>query len=332
MKRAIMPMLDRPVQRRYAKGLRACPRSAAWLGLALSVAAPCAFAGGIKFQKIASGVFVALAPNEAASAGNRGFVSNLGFIVGRSGVIAVGSGASESQGEAMLSAIRAVTAKPLLLVINLQATPDHVLGNRSFVRRNVPILAHRETDRFMAYNCPTCIRNARRSVGARRMGAAGLARPTRLIDHTQSLRVGGRNLELVHYGTTFQAGSVALFDKSSGVLFCGELVSVDRVPDVRNADLENWQTALNAIAGSSASLLVPAHGPVVEPPRSLESARYLADLKAAVEQVYERGVPMQEAAREAALTGYSHWALYAAQHARNVHFTYLKVEAEDLAR
>jgi glyoxylase-like metal-dependent hydrolase (beta-lactamase superfamily II) len=186
-----------------------------------------------------------------------------------------------------------------------------VLGNRSFVRRNVPILAHRETDRFMAYNCPTCIRNARRSVGARRMGAAGLARPTRLIDHTQSLRVGGREFELVHYGTTFQT---------------------NRVPDVRNADLENWQNALNAIAGSSASMLVPAHGPVVEPPRSLESARYLADLRAAVEQADERGVPMQEAAREAALTGYSHWALYAAQHARNVHFTYLKVEAEDLAR
>ncbi len=327
-----MPTLDRPVQRRLTRGLRASFASAVWLGLALSVAAPSAFAGGIKFQKIASGVFVAIAPNEAASPGNRGFVSNLGFVVGRSGVIAVGSGASEAQGESMLSAIRAVTAKPVVLLINLQATPDHVLGNRSFVRRNVPILAHRETERFMVYNCATCIRNARRSVGTRRMGAAALARPTRLIDHTQSLRVGGRELELFHYGATFQAGSIALLDRTSGVLFCGELVSVGRVPDVRNADLERWQGALNTIAGSSASLLVPAHGPIVDPPGSLESARYLTDLRAAVEQVYERGVPMQEAAREAPLTGYSNWALYPAQHTRNVHFTYLKVEAEDLAR
>lgn len=327
-----MPTLERPIQRRLTPGLRTFFGSAVSFGLALSVAAPSAFAGGIEFQKIASGVFVALAPNEAASPGNRGFVSNLGFVVGRSGVIAVGSGASEAQGEAMLSAIRAVTAKPVVLLINLQATPDHVLGNRAFVRRNVPILAHRETDRFMAYNCATCIRNARRSVGALRMGAAGLARPTRLIDHTRSLRVGGRELDLIHYGTTFQTGSIALLDRTSGALFCGELVSVGRVPDVTNADLVRWQGALHAIAGSSASMLVPAHGPIVHAPESLEPARYLADLRAAVEDVYERGVPMQEAAREAALNGYSHWALYPAQHTRNVHFTYLKVEAEDLAR
>ena len=299
---------------------------------ALSISIADAFAFEMKFQKIASGVYVAMAPNEAASPANRGFISNLGFIVGQSGVIAVGTGASERQGEAMLSAIRAVTRKPVVLAINLQATPDHVLGNRSFARRSIPILAHRETDRFMAYNCPTCIRNARKAVGARRMGSAVLAEPTRLIDDSGTVEIGGRVLEVIHYGATFQPGSMAVLDRQSGTLFAGEMVSLNRVPDVRNADMARWQLALQSIAGSTASRLVPGHGPVSAPARSVESAGYLTDLRSEVEAVYERGVPMQDAARAAPLARYSRWALYQTLHPRNVHFAYLKIEAEDLAR
>lgn len=286
----------------------------------------------MKFRKIAGGVYVAIAPNEAASPVNRGFVSNLGFIVGSSGVIALGTGSSEREGDAMLAAIRAITPKPVVLAINLQATPDHVLGNRSFLRRNVPILAHRETERFMAYNCVTCIRNARQAVGARRMGAAALGLPTRLIDVNRTIRAGGRALELSYYGATFQPGSITVLDLQSGTLFAGEMVSLNRVPDTRNADLANWQVALHAVAGSRASRLVPAHGPISAPSRSLELAGYLADLRADVEAAYERGVPMQDAAPAAPLAAYAHWALYDALHRRNVHFTFLAVEAEDLAR
>lgn len=327
-----MPILERHTQwpvspgRLGAVGLTRCIVSA------LSVAASAAFAADIKFQKIATDVYVAIAPNEAPSASNRGFVSNQGFIIGQSGVIAIGTGASERQGEATLAAIRSLTRKPIVLAINLQATPDHVLGNRSFVRRNVPILAHRETDRFMVYNCATCIRNVRKAVGSRRMGAAALAEPNQLIDETRTLVAGGRELEVIYYGVTFQAGSIALLDRRSGTLFAGEMVSLNRVPDVRNADLAKWQKALQDIAGSSASLLVPGHGQVCAPSRALETRSYLADLRSSVETAYERGVPMQDAAQAAPLEAYSGWALYRTLHPSNVHFTYLKIEGEDLSR
>lgn len=327
-----MPIPDRCAQRRLGQACRANMGVARFMVLALSMSISTAFADELNFQKIASGVYVAIAPNEAASPANRGFISNLGFIVGPAGVIVIGTGASERHGDAIYDSIRALTRKPIVLAINLQATADHVLGNRAFVRRNVPILAHRETERFMAYNCPTCIRNARRAIGGRRMGAAAIARPTKLIEATSDIVVGGRELELLHFGTTFQAGSLAVLDRTSGILFAGELVSVDRIPDVRNADLASWQGALGTIAGSEAEWLVPAHGPISAPSRALEPARYLAELRLAVEGAYERGVPMQDAAEAASLPAYSRWALYEQLHRSNIHFTYLKVEAEDLAR
>lgn len=325
-----MPLPAHRAQCRLGSVLRACARVARTSALALSLSTSIAFAGELNFQKIASGVYVAIAPNEAASPANRGFISNLGFIVGRTGVIVIGTGASERHATAILAAIKAVSHSPVVLAINLQATSDHVLGNRAFVRRGVPILAHRETGRFMAYNCAVCIRNARRAVGERHKG--GSAQPTRLIDASQGIVVGGRELQLIHYGPTYQAGSLALLDRRSGTLFAGELVSLDRVPEVRNGDLANWRAALETIAGLPASQMVPAHGPVGAPRRAFEPARYLAELRSAVQTAYERGVAMQDAAQAVPLPAYANWALYEPLHRSNIHFTYLKVEAEDLAR
>lgn len=316
----------------FAGSFRTRPLFARAIALALGIVSAGAFASEPRFQRIASGVFVAIAPNEAASPANGGFVSNLGFIVGRTGVVVIGTGASERHGAAILRAIRATTRKPVVLAVNLQATADHVLGNRVFMRRGVPILAHRETQRFMARNCTTCIGNARRAIGGRRMGAAAIAQPETLIEATRAVEYGGRELEVIHYGVTFQPGSLAVLDRATGILFAGEMLSLDRIPDVRNADLANWRTALQAIAGSSVSRLVPAHGPVSAPHRALDSARYLADLWSAVQAVYERGVALQDAASAAALPAHSRRALYEPLHRGNVHFTYLRVEADDLAR
>lgn len=290
------------------------------------------FAGEPDFHEIAPGVFVAIAPLEEASPENHGFISNLGFIVGPKGVVAIGTGASDAQGVAMLRAIRRVTAKPVRLALNLQATPDHVLGNTAFRRRGIPILAQRETDRFMVSNCPACIRNARSQVGARRLGKANLARPTRLVDTSRSLDVAGRQFNLLYFGPSFQPGSLALLDRETGVLFAGEAVSLDRIPETRTATPHNWIAALERIAAMDMRRLVPAHGPVADPQRALELVDYLRQLRGTVERAYNDGVPMQEAAEAAPVPAFAEWALYAVQHSRNVHFAYLRVEREDLSK
>ncbi|HMV53769.1 MAG TPA: MBL fold metallo-hydrolase [Rhodocyclaceae bacterium] len=290
-----------------------------------------AFADDANFRQIAPGVYAAIAPNEAPSPGNRGFVSNLGFIVGRSGVVAIGTGANEKAGRLMLESIHRLTRKPVVLAVNLQATPDHVLGNASFARRGIPILAHRETDRFMVYNCPNCIRNARSAIGDRRMGKASIVRPTRIVDASVVESAGGVDIEIRHDGHTFQPGSLVVVDRRSGIVFAGEVLSVDRVPDVRNADLETWRAVLERLAALPDGQVVPAHGAVSAPRVAACLASYLTDLSRKVGEIYERGVAMQDAAREAALPDYQGWQLYSTMHASNIHFTFLKAEARDLA-
>lgn len=305
---------------------------AALLMLGLSALCAHGFAAELDFREIAPGVYAAIAPLEEPNPGNQGFVSNLGFIVGSSGVVAIGTGASDAQGAAMLRAIRRITSKPVRLALNLQATPDHVLGNTAFAQRGVPILAQRETDRYMVSNCPACIRNAKGQVGVRQLGRASLSRPTRLIGASMELHVAGRDVELLYFGPTFQPGSLTLLDKQTGTLFTGEILSLDRLPDVRAATPENWRATLRKIAELPIQRVLPAHGPLAQPRRALELADYLRALEEAVQRAYDEGVPMQEAAAAADVPAFAGWALYGVQHARNVHFSYLRVERADLAR
>lgn len=262
---------------------------------------------------------------------NRGFVANQGFIVGDTGVIVIDTGASHAHGEAMLAAIRRVTDKPVVLVINTHPGAERVLGNSAFAALGVPILAHRDAARFMAANCRTCLENLNAVLGEALMAGTTIAAPTALVDGTTTLKIAGRTLEVLHFGWT-RAGDVAVFDRASGALFTGDLVCLDRVPQVRDAHLDNWLAALEALRRLPIRVLVPGRGPISSPQRITEVQTYLEDLRAAVQARYDRGDSLSEAIDNASVHAFRGWALYPLLHPGNVHHLYLELERQALER
>ena len=301
--------------------------------LALMGAGHCGVAAdGVELAPVAAGVYLVRGAPAEPSPANGGRISNLGVIVGEEGVITVGTGTSDAEAEALLAAIARITDRPVVLGINLYAAPDQVLGNAVFERRGIPVLAHRETDRFLVQNCDACIRNLKNSLGDAALGATALARPSRLLDGGEVVRAGGREIRVLYYGWTAQPGSIAVYDPASRVLFAGDLASVDRIPEVQAARLPEWLDALNRLRDTGAEILVPGHGPASPLRRLEDAAAYLRQLEAVVAKAYESGAGILEAAREAELPEFRGWALYEPLHRKNVHFIYLRAEARDFAR
>lgn len=282
-------------------------------------------------RRLAPGVYVFAGAAEAPDAANRGRVANVGVIIGAGGVIVVGTGGSAADGERLLAAIRRLSRKPVVLAIDTYAGPEHVLGNSAFARRGIPILAHRETDRYMVQNCAACIRNQKGLVGAGPLAGSHLTRPRRLIDAAATLVAGGHRLELLYFGPTQQPGSIAVFDPDSGVLFAGGLASFDVLPDAHDADLAAWLEALAQMRRLPLGQVVPGRGPVGDPGRLDEVRDYLADLGRETEDAYRRGLSLFEATAAVELPRYRDWAMYSQAHRRNVHFQYLRLEARDFA-
>lgn len=281
-------------------------------------------------QPVAAGVYALVGDTGVAYPENGGHTSNQGFIIGDSGVIVIDSGGSDGHGQNILEAVRSVTSKPVLLLINTHAGPDHVLGNSAFRRVNIPILGHRETDRLMAERCSICLTNLTTALGPQIMAGTEVARPTELIDATTTLTVGGRILDIFYFGQAHAPGDIAVFDRESGVLFAGDLAYVGRLPDVRDARIRNWIRALEKLRRLPVTQFIPGHGPASPPGRLSEGLAYLEGLLGRVETSYRKGESLTEASKTVAMPSFRRWSLYDILHPVNVHYVYLELEREEL--
>jgi glyoxylase-like metal-dependent hydrolase (beta-lactamase superfamily II) len=190
----------------------------------------------------------------------------------------------------------------------------------------VPVLAHRDTDALIAERCMRCLKLLREALGEQEMEGTDVVRPTQTVERSTSINAGGRTIDILYYGPTSAPGSIAVFDRASGVLFGGGMVSIDRIPDVKDADLGQWRAALRSLQATGAARIVPGEGPVSSPSRLPELERYLELLPPAVQKAFDQRTSLGEAASAAPVPAYRGWALYDSVHRKNVEQLYLRLE------
>jgi len=280
-------------------------------------------------EKVAEGVYAFIGDTGEISAANRGFVGNSGFVVGPAGVVVIDTGTSYRHGRRMLEAIARVTDKPVELVIVTHAVQEFLFGNAAFAERGIALLAHRETTKLMKARCDRCLANLKPVLAAELEGTR-LVLPQREVDATVTIEAGGRRLELIYLGWASTPGDLAVLDLDSGVLFAGGLVSVGRIPDIRDSDFEGWQLALRKLGTFKPARIVPGHGAVSGPGAIAGTAAYLDALDQIVKSLYAENSSLMDAVEKAALPAYRDWSLYATTHRQNALHRYLQQELQDL--
>lgn len=84
-------------------------------------------------------------------------------------------------------------------------------------------------------------------------------RPTRPITASGPMTVGGRRLQVNLAPFAATEGDVWLYDEAAGLVIAGDLV-VEQVPFMDTACPDGWRRALDAIAATNFTVLVPGHG------------------------------------------------------------------------
>ena len=154
--------------------------------------------------------------------------------------------------------------------------------------------------------------------------------PGRRIDGTTTMTVAGRQLDILYYGQSASPGSIAVLDRASGVLFAGGLVSLDRIPDTKDARIATWLDALDKLKQLPLQLLVPGEGAPAPVTRVDELAAYLKALRQSVHDTYAQGVSLGDAGRQSELPAFAKLPLYRPAHNKNVEQLYLLLERATL--
>lgn len=280
--------------------------------------------------RVAADVYMFAGDMGEPTVDNGADTGNAGFIVAQHGVIVIDTGASRRRGEAMIEAIARVTDKPVRLVIVTHAVQEFLFGNAAFAARGVPILAHAKSLELMRSRCEHCLANLKQLLGETAMAGTQLVLPDRLVSDSGTLGWAGRRLQLFHYGWAATPGDLAVFDPQSGVLFAGGLLSVRRVPELRDGKLDAWVAALARMTHIPATSIVPGHGPLATPAALPVMRDYLRALDAKVRALYAENRSLLETLDAADLPAYRDWAMYPILHRKNVQQRYLELELQEL--
>jgi glyoxylase-like metal-dependent hydrolase (beta-lactamase superfamily II) len=301
-------------------------RRAVGTAIAAALVAWCIAAAEAAPLKVADGVYVLPGTGGEITRDNRGRIANVAFIVGPRGVAVIDTGISYREGEDVIAAVASVTERPIVLAIITHPGQEAVFGAAAFQARGIPVLAHRATAELIAARCETCLKNLREALGDDAMAGSRVAAPDRPIDEGGTIETIGRPLRLIAPGFTSAPGAIAVLDEATSTLLAGTLVSIHRLPDMRDADPAAWRQALGTIAALRCRHLIPAYGPIGTCGDVAAFASYFDALDRRVGALIQEGVGLAEVRNRCDLPQFAQWDQYETLHPQNANRTYLRLE------
>jgi glyoxylase-like metal-dependent hydrolase (beta-lactamase superfamily II) len=194
------------------------------------------------------------------------------------------------------NAVRAITAKPIRLVINTGGQDHRWLGNGYFKAIGARIVAHENavTDqRARVQDQMIALDNL--------VGSDGLAGTEAVYaDETfgahKMLRLGDTHIEIYHAGHAHTPGDSFVWLPGPEVMFSGDIVYTDRMLGIGSQSAHlSWIGAFQAMAARQPQIVVGGHGrPAHLDKAYADSYDYLVFLRAAVQAFMEEGRGMEE--------------------------------------
>jgi glyoxylase-like metal-dependent hydrolase (beta-lactamase superfamily II) len=277
---------------------------------------------------LSSTAFIIPAEHGEPSVENRARTGNVGFIVGPTGVLIVNAGVSAQHATEVMRQVRAVTDKPIKLLIITQAVQEFLMGAATFQAAGVPVLTTEESATLIKARCNNCLTNLKRLLGEPAMQATQVVVPDRVIAASTTIDDIGQAIELIVTGHGATPGDLLVFDRHAGVLFSGALVPVQRVPDLRDGQYAGWIRALDVAKALPVKQVAAGYGPPGSGQDIAALRDYLTQALAGVRRAFDDGTSLMEIGASVPLKSFTQWNRYPDLHAQNLHYLYLLVERE----
>jgi glyoxylase-like metal-dependent hydrolase (beta-lactamase superfamily II) len=268
-----------------------------------------------------------------ASVGNKGFMSNAGFVVTTEGVVVFDALGTPALGRAMIAAIRTVTPQPIRRVVVSHYHADHIYGLQELKAAGAEIWAHREAKRYLTSG------QAEERLAQRRTDLfpwvdekTVVVPPDLWLDGDVAFRMGGLTFELIYSGGAHSPEDLLMYVVEDRLLYCGDLIFAGRLPYVGNADSAGWLKAMDKMIALAPLVVVPGHGPVSrDVVRDLAGTRdYLAYLRETMGRAAHDLEPFDTAYAGTDWSKYSSLPAFGEANRANAYGTYLRMEEQEL--
>jgi quinoprotein relay system zinc metallohydrolase 2 len=276
-------------------------------------------------EEIAGGIHIRRGVDEDATKANADAIANIGFIIGRDGVLVTDPGGSLTDGERLRAAIRSKTGLPIRYVVMSHIHPDHIFGAGAFNADEPVFIGHHR------------LADALRQRGAYYRGvlagilgedrAGSIVAPGMEVRGKSEIDLGDRVIEISAHAPAHTSTDLSLLDRKTGTLLPADLLFVGRAPSL-DGSLRGWRAALAGLMQIGAPRAVPGHGPVsvAWPAGAGALDGYLAVLQRETEAAVEKNIGIDGAVKTVAQSERAAWKLFDDYNGRNVIEAYKEIE------
>jgi cyclase len=224
-------------------------------------------------------------------------VDNSGFVVGDHGVLVIDAHIKGAMAGLIQSAVRQVTDKPILYVVNTNYHGDHTFGNSAFPQETL-IVAQQKTAEIMRdferekqFLLPY-VDNDRTVFGDVR-----LRLPDLVLDEYLELDLGGRVVELYHLGHGNTPGDTVVYVPEARVAWTGNLiVGEGNIPFLIEGGAGAYlETIAKFTHMLEVGTIVPGHGLLTSGTTLSPYLAYLSELIESVRKAIRAGQSSEEA-------------------------------------
>ncbi len=253
-------------------------------------------------REVAPGVFAAIANPADESA-----LGNAGFVVGSDAVLVIDTLATPEAAAELSAEIRRRTPLPVRWVVDTHHHGDHVGGNAVFGAAGAAILAHENVRAWARLPWRTDLSPAERATRAR----------VRLPDVTYrdaaTVWLGDRRVDVfARPGHT--GGDTVVVVPDARVVFGGDLVQREAIPNLADARVEAWIETLDGLLKQFPDAsFVPGHG---QPGKALDVRffrDYLRGLRLSVSRAVgegKSGAALVETVKPMLASRYARWTWF----------------------
>lgn len=289
-----------------------------------------AHAVDVKFQAVAPNVYAYVGDTEGRTYDNEALNANIGLVVTPQGAVLIDSGASFQGARQIAEAARRVTPQPIKWVINTGGQDHRWLGNGYFKAQGAEIMAHANAEADMKARGPEHL-SVNAAVLKEKMAGTEIVLPTRwLKDADTTLNLGGTTLQVVHRQGGHTPGDSMVWLPSSGVVFTGDVVYVDRILGLISVSkTKTWVASFQALEALNPKIVVPGHGKVTHLAQAQkDTGQLLIALRAAMGKAVEAGTDISVAVKSFDAAPYKHLKHVDVWLPQLVNRTYLEMEQE----
>jgi glyoxylase-like metal-dependent hydrolase (beta-lactamase superfamily II) len=249
--------------------------------------------------------------------------ANIGFQVGRDGVVVVDSGAASSA-DAVVAAIKKVTSQPIRYVINTSADPDHVGGNA-----------------IVAQAGQTLFTQGGIGVGADFLGGAAsvlsvekvltrmsgkpspfpvAAWPTETFNQPRKyMYLNGEGIEIFHQPAAHTDGDAIVFFRRSDVIVAGDVLDTTGFPVIDIAKGGSIRGEIGAlqklvdtaipsvpiVSREEGTLIIPGHGRICDQLDVVEYRDMVTIIRDHIRDLVKEGLSLEQIKAAAPARGYT---------------------------